>query len=176
MTIRLQRPAFLATTVLAMCWFAPLTPAHAADPTALERSAAAAADCRGLVDGVARLSCYDRAFGVAIVPATVPAPIAANTVAGFGLSAEEREQRSRAPTAEPPRQLDEVAAKVTAIKQPRAGRFTVTLDNGQVWQQRETDSSIYLRVGDRITIKKAVLGSYLLVTEGRRSTKVERVK
>ena len=142
----------------------------------------AAARCRVIADGVARLSCYDRAFGV-VVPAAAPTTttadrtfIDANTEEGFGLTAAEREQRSRTPETEAPRALDEIEAKVTDFKQPRSGRFTLTLDNGQIWQQRETDASIYIRVGDVVTIKKAMLGSYLLVTEGRRSTKVERIK
>ena len=165
---------------------AALAQAPAAD-SAVETAAASAARCRTLADGVARLSCYDRAFGV-LVPAGVPAGapavtagpaeprLRANTPADFGLTAEQREQRSRAPDAAAPKELAEITARVSNIKQQRAGRFTVTFDNGQIWQQRETDASIELRIGDRVTIKKAAVGSYLLVTDGRRSTKVERIK
>ncbi len=164
--------------VLWVCGIGLTAQAFAADA-----AADAAAHCRTLSDGVARLSCYDRAFGVVVpagtaamaAPAADKPVIAADTEAGFGLTAEQREQRSQG-RSESRRELTEVSATVSDIKQLRGGRFTLTLDNGQVWQQRETDASMFIEVGDTVTIKKAVLGSYLLVTEGRRSTKVARVR
>ncbi|HPF25271.1 MAG TPA: hypothetical protein P5528_02700 [Steroidobacteraceae bacterium] len=183
MSMRIQRrPKLAACATLVgasvICAGFANQPLRAAEP-----SVEAATRCRTIADGVARLSCYDRLFGVVVAAGTaVPATptgattIPANSEQGFGLTAEQREQRSRAPTDERRGELQELSAKVTNINQPRAGRFTITLDNGQVWQQRETDASIYIRPGDNVTIKKALLGSYLLVTEDRRSTKVERLK
>ncbi|MCY7295358.1 hypothetical protein [Alteromonas sp. a30] len=57
--------------------------------------------------------------------------------------------------------LDSLSAQVTEIKKDRRGKLTITLDNGQVWQQ--TDSkSILLRKGNSVVLEKGLLGAYFL--------------
>ena len=52
----------------------------------------------------------------------------------------------------------------------------MTLENGQVWTQVMVDQRARVAVGDTVIIKKAALGSHLLVTQGRYATRVQRVK
>ena len=64
---------------------------------------------------------------------------------------------------EPETQLKSLTAKVVALRdRPYAG-FVVTFDNGQVWMQYEDDSTRGVHVGDLVTIKPGVLGSFWLV-------------
>jgi hypothetical protein len=68
-----------------------------------------------------------------------------------------------------PAPLDEIRATVTAATYTRDGHFTVTLGNGQVWQQIEGDTGVARfknKGGDVVTISRGVLGSYNLVVEG----------
>lgn len=140
-----------------------------------------ASRCVGIDDDRARLACYDEAFGRM---APVGATARAATVAGaaptpsavperpekdFGLSAEQR-----APNREP-KELVATVANVQAHS--HIGRWIVTLDNGQVWEQRETTSEARRpRPGDTVTISKASLGSYLLTAPGRGSSRVRRIR
>jgi hypothetical protein len=79
-----------------------------------------------------------------------------------------------------PQRLDELRANVTAVAYNPLGRFTVTLDNGQIWKQLDGDSGTARfknKSGDIVTISRGVLGSYNLVVEGRSALfKVKRVR
>lgn len=150
--------------------------------------------CVAIEDGAARLACFDAATGrpdraglqrhdtaVAATAATTPAspPAAAPTAARnrtpeqaaaeFGLSAAAlaREQG-----------IYEIAAVVQSVEQSsHIGRWVVTLDNGQVWEQRETTAPARRpRPGDQVTIKEASLDSYLLNAPGRGASRVRRIR
>jgi co-chaperonin GroES (HSP10) len=70
-----------------------------------------------------------------------------------------------------------LTAKVTAIENPLNRGLVVTLDNGQVWQQKTADSAMRIKVGDQVTIKHAMLGSFLLTSDTvKGSMRVSRVK
>jgi hypothetical protein len=96
-------------------------------------------------------------FGAESVPATAPAP--------------------EAPVPEP---LDSITANVTSVVFNGKGRFTVSLDNGQVWRQVQGDTvtARYSFGGhDSVTISRGFIGSYNLVVAGRNAMfKVRRVK
>ncbi|HEX7374926.1 MAG TPA: hypothetical protein VF277_08120 [Steroidobacteraceae bacterium] len=145
-----------------------------------------AASCTTIAEDAARLSCYDAAFGMpratsrprqasaseAASPATATAA-ATSTTAGaenFGLS-QERVAASQG-------EATTITAKVVSVASiAEPGRWSVTLDNGQVWEQRETtNSSLRPRPGATVTIRKASLGSYLLSMPNRGTSRVRRVK
>jgi len=153
--------------------------------------AAEAEICRGISDDAQRLACYDQAFPrstapvsapatapasvPAAAPASVPAAVAPATqpARNFGLSI--AQQRAAEPT--PPRpDPDHVDATVSAQRRLATGHFVVTLDNGQRWQQTELDSLAWVATGDRVTIRRGALGSYLLVTPRGFSTRVRRLQ
>jgi hypothetical protein len=138
------------------------------------------AECAALDDPAARLACFDAAFPRAPrsgPPKPVAAAVAADepvSEAGkFGLSVKQRK------AIEPKPAQPEMVATTAAVKNVRrlpSGYLLIDLDNDQVWQQTEVDSHIWLRPGDRVTIRRASLGSYLLDTPTNYSTRVRRLQ
>ena len=159
------------------------------------------ASCVAMNDDAARLACYDRAYGrnadgktaatatsgaAAAAAAAAPAPATAarvapapaapkDPVAEFGLTEAAKQAKDPAKAAAAAIAPTSVTAKVISVRFRKYGEFVVTLDNGQVWEQNEPMPSAIVRVGDTVTVKKAVLGSYTLVTAARVATKVHRI-
>ena len=96
-------------------------------------------------------------------------------MAEFGLTEAAKQAKDPAKAAEAAAAPTSVTAKVLSVQFRKYGEFVVTLDNAQVWEQNEPMPSAIVRVGDTVTVKKAVLGSYTLVTAARVATKVHRV-
>lgn len=143
-------------------------------------SIAAASDrshpCAAISEDTARLACYDRSFGAAAnepvtseKPATTPPP-----KKDFGFTPEQmRGEQPDRPKAAP---VTSVAATIARLEKQPTGKFVATLDNDQVWVQRETNSLARVKVGDQVTLRKASLGSYFLVTPDGVATRVRRLK
>jgi hypothetical protein len=160
-------------------------------------------NCVGIDDDRARLTCYDAAFGrKSPTASTMPAAPAAGVVAGAAVASAPAATTavptgSPAPVASGPaqagqaeqsfglsaKQLDvekgpeSVNAKVVSVEAaPYIGRWIVTLDNGQVWEQRETTPQARRpHPGDEVTISAAVFGSFLLKSS-RGSSRVRRIR
>jgi hypothetical protein len=77
-----------------------------------------------------------------------------------------------------PEQPTEIKATIVGVSmQSRSGHVTVTLDNGQVWEQLGSVSDLHEpRKGDPVSIRKASFGSYLMYNEKRGSSRVQRVQ
>jgi hypothetical protein len=154
--------------------------------------------CVTIADDAARLACYDRALGRSAAPkpapvaATAPAapaaaaaatsasaapaaPVKKDPVGEFGLSEAAKQAKDPAKAAEAAAAPDSITGRVMSVRWRKYGEFVVTLDNAQVWAQIEPMPSAVVRVGDTVTIKKALFGSYTLVTAGRIGTKVRRI-
>lgn len=137
--------------------------------------------CRSEPDDAHRLACYDRAVermheGDA---STAAGPVAAEPA----LSPEERFGRTGAMTRaesdrkeNQARELDELEASVTEVWTRSDGLMSITLDNGQVWKQNRPDPFFRIRIGDKVKIQPAALGSFLLSGPSNRSTRVTRTK
>jgi hypothetical protein len=70
-----------------------------------------------------------------------------------------------------------LTAKVAAVTALPNDGLRVTLDNGQVWQQKTADRGMHIKVGDQVTIKHATLGSFLLTSDTvNGSMRVSRVQ
>jgi hypothetical protein len=69
-----------------------------------------------------------------------------------------------------------ISAEVATIARRPTGEMVVTLANGQVWAQLDSDTRARLKAGDTVTIRRAALGSYLLVTPGKMAMRVKRLK
>jgi hypothetical protein len=155
-------------------------------PSLVPAAEAARHQCATVADDSARLACYDSVFGrpadsaMTSAPAAVAPPqAAANAVragdpANFGLSP--WDERILGPKAADRQSLASIVAKVATVEWRRDGRFVVTLDNDQVWQQSETLTKARPMAGDPVTIREAALGSYLLVTKASIATRVRRVR
>jgi len=139
--------------------------ALAADDDLAQRIAA----CTREQDDAQRLACFDRAA----VPRTAAPSV--NSTETFGVHGSElaRNRDDGKPAAEgPPKRI---SAKVTAIEKRARGELVVTLDNGQVWAQKETGAFFPLKVGDPVAILAGTLGSFRLIA-GNRATAVTRVQ
>lgn len=139
-------------------------------------SAGALATCASIDAPAARLACYDRLAGRAAPPQptpaptatapTVPAPAAPTPKESFGLYAAEHPA--------PPKPPAELKVPVVALGVSASGNPTVTLEGGQLWVLDEPDP--LLAIGDRVSIHRAALGSFLMSTPSGRRHRVVRLR
>jgi len=123
--------------------------------------------CQDETDDAKRLACFDREVRR---HATTPEqrfglPSGRAPAAKEDEAKEDREQTLR-----------NITAKVTAISRRPRGEHVLTLDNGQVWAQTQAGSNLRVELGDSVTIRSAVLGSFLLTGPRGGSTRVERLR
>ena len=130
--------------------------------------------CAQLRNRDARLDCYDAVFGKPVdeVSPAIAASPTASTTGNFGLTQQQIDRSTAEVGAGNP---ESISTTVASLARGRDGKFTVTLANGQAWVQSEIDSRARMAVGDAVTIRRAALGSYLLVTTGGIATRVKRV-
>ena len=71
-------------------------------------------------------------------------------------------------------QINEIQAIVTDVRKSATKKLTVTLDNGQIWRQLDSQR-LRLKSGEAVIVRKASLGSYLMEKQsGSRSIRVKR--
>ena len=159
------------------------------------------AACGAITDPTERLACYDRLAGRPVAPASrqpatatpgaAPAPTSSRPA---GAAAPAAAANPAAPPAQvqgaaaassfgsypvehpnaAPAVPGSLSAQVTAMGKTIDGRPTVTLEGGALWLLDEADP--LLAVGDTVTIKRGVLGSFLLETSGKRMHHVRRIR
>lgn len=143
--------------------------------------------CMSESDAGRRLACFDRE-SAQLTSESAPAkaaPAAAATAAAaaektpaekFGyrgniaraeIDKKDEEERSAA---------EQLTATVTELATLAHGELVLTLDNGQVWQQKAGDRAMRIKVGDAVTIKRGSMNSFLLTSEAKGSMRVARVK
>jgi hypothetical protein len=72
--------------------------------------------------------------------------------------------------------LDSITATISSLKKLMMGQWVVYLENGQKWQQKDSDR-ISLKVGDRVRLNKGSMGAVYLFKEGSsRNIRVKRLK
>jgi hypothetical protein len=154
--------SFLASAFL----LAAATPSFAAEDELAQRIAA----CTHEQDDARRLACFDRA--AAPKAAAAPKVDATETFGVHGSELARSRNDDKPEAASSPKRIN---AKVTAIEKRARGELVVTLDNGQVWAQKETGAYFPLKVGDAVAILAGTLGSFRLIA-GNRATAVTRVQ
>ena len=139
--------------------------------------------CLQITGMLQRLACYDRvahalgpvpaprtaslprpAVGAAPAAAALVPPVAA---APSGLGSERLPRTASLA----PKRPQEMISSVASVSYDARGRFTITLDNGQVWRQLEGDTTVL--TGSKISmvrISRGALGSYDLNIVGRNAT------
>ncbi len=71
--------------------------------------------------------------------------------------------------------ISQIEAKVTDVQKSTYKKLTVTLDNGQIWQQLD-NQRMPLKSGETVVVREASLGSFLMEKKsGGRSIRVKRV-
>ena len=140
--------------------------------------------CAAIAAPDTRLACYDQLAGRAAdgrpiadvaAPAAAAAAASARAVAlanppqDFGLT---KAQVKPAPAT--PAEVPELKALVAGVGSDRNGHTLVTLDNGQTWSF--SDDDVRLAAGDPVTIRRAALGSFLMITPSRHTHHVHRTR
>ncbi|MBI1339230.1 hypothetical protein GC169_03315 [bacterium] len=161
--------------------------------------------CTGVADASARLACFDQAaaalkaaegageftavtrsqieeverdtFGMKApsVAALAPPPRAAPAAPAASAPAGESAAAARPEPAPQPERLDRVTLNVAKIFTDRAGKLVITMENGQVWRQVDSERVRRLGKGPWVAqIRRAALGSYLLNLDDRAAIRVRR--
>ena len=91
----------------------------------------------------------------------------------FGMNATVAAQ---SPDSDKPDELTEISATVTDVRKRGYGELVVTLENGQVWTEKEKESGFRIKEGDTVTIRQGTFGGYRMIGRSNRSSQVVRVK
>jgi hypothetical protein len=139
----------------------------------------AAMDCRKLTEDAARLACYDKAMdslGQALAQGKVVAVDHAHVETlrrqafGFTLPSLNLFDHSAKPE-----EISEVVLTVESAQRSGDGKWLLQLEGGQIWRQIDTgDFSRDPKPGAKATIKKAMLGSYMMMIGGHSPVRVHR--
>jgi len=152
---------------------------------AADRTSDALLTCANESDDAQRLRCFDAV--VANLRKTPAAPAATAAAPSPAAQAPSSPPPAAAPTAEqrfgargdisPDKheEIDELTGTVTELGTKPHGELIVTLDNGQVWAEKQSGSKVKLKVGDAVKIERGAMGSYTLLANGR-SSKVSRIR
>jgi hypothetical protein len=174
-------------------------PAHASERS---EAFARALDCRSLSEDAARLACFD----AALAPFAPDAEKAGKdqTAELFGMVPDEPKEKKKSKSkddlgfvAQTPeefgaenvpelrakaeeKRLKSIAFKATKITTNSRNVVTIYLENGQVWRQLSSDSSVFYPKKDKeyqIEIKRGALANYMASIDGfSRPLRVERIK
>jgi hypothetical protein len=102
-------------------------------------------------------------------PTPAPAPISAAAIAAdpnnFGLTAKQQHTADVGPKS--------IAAHIAIVSSNALGQTTIVLDSGQTWAVLDNDG--WLSKGDAVTIKRAALTSFLMMTPSNHSYRVQRL-
>ncbi|MGE5722022.1 MAG: hypothetical protein ACM3YM_06130 [Sphingomonadales bacterium] len=167
---------FILLTTLAILPLAPAAAQSSAD------AAAAFNKCGAITNDAERLACFDRALHETTVDR--PRAIAAEREKRaksqreqFGLNPAvvEEEERKKDPTRPPP--VKQVEVQVVRADVDAIGHWTIQLTDGAVWQQTEIVPTFHPpHRGDAVTIRKGVIGGYLLEFGSQAATRVVRIR
>jgi hypothetical protein len=149
--------------------------------------------CADETDAGKRLACYDREIGrlrsraqPAVSPASSPpsASAAASPRPSASSSASQSEADSFGMTAElqrkqgaqPPHRLDKLIGRIATVSYKPRGEAIVSLEDGQVWEEAEAEPHLPLRPGDKVTIKRGMLGAFYMSSDQVLGLRVRRVR
>jgi hypothetical protein len=150
-------------------------------------------DCSTITEDRARLKCYDEqsarqkkraaesaAAATSATPGTpttsAPAAAASPSTPPIASPAEFGLDGRAARKKETP--LDQIVGRLTLVEavKPR-GQYRFTLEDGQVWEATETPRTGEVpQVGETVTFKRGMLGSYFLSRTAGTALRVKRVK
>jgi hypothetical protein len=149
--------------------------------------------CAAIADDPERLRCYDRAANPAPEPAAeAPPAVAAEPEPELPPKPEPKPKPAQAAPSEAPAvdpvaefgidrkssddEIKEIRAIAVEVVRRSHSGLVVTLDNGQVWAEKDAEPYFRVRVGDEIKIKRVSMGGYRMVSRGNRVSQVRRIK
>jgi hypothetical protein len=170
---------FAAAILLVAAVAAP--PVLAADPPAPARAAQLQQllDCRKLADPTQRLACFDSAAGAldqaeakgdVVVVDREQARKVRRQAFGFTLPSMSLFSRG-----EKPEEITAADGVIASARKLNTGKWEVTLEDGARWMQVDlTDIPLDPKPGQKVRIKAAAMGSYVMSVNNQREVKVHR--
>jgi hypothetical protein len=158
--------------------------AFAQQPTAERRAAVLeeVSACRTLTDSAERLACYDRAVvaldqaeqsGQLVVMDRAQVQEVKREAFGFNLGSLRFLERGDPDATE----LREVVFTVERASKAYDGKWTIYMENGQVWRQTDTNTlSRPPKQGSQAAIRSAALGSFFINVDGQKAIRAARVQ
>ena len=157
-----------------------------AEPPAMKPEGRAAVlqkltDCRKIAEPDKRLACYDEAAagldqaeakGDIVVVDRNQARQVRRQAFGFHLPSISLFERG-----EKPEEVDTITSTVASARQNGAGKWVVQLEDGAVWVQIDADELFSdPKPGMPVRIKRAAMGSYLMIIGSNRGMRVHRTE
>lgn len=135
--------------------------------------------CRSVTEPQARLACYDQAA------ATLEAALASKNLVVLDRADVRKTRRSlfgfslpKLPFfagTEGEDEPEEITAKAASVRSLGYGKWLIKLEDGAIWQTTETTGAQREpTVGTDITIKRGLMGSYMLKVGGQRAVRAKR--
>jgi len=149
-------------------------------------------DCTTITADMARLKCYDEqaarqkrqavppsgttaATPAPSKPVPPPPPVAKSSPSEFGLDADAVRKKQAAANPDAPKSPEQLVARVTAVVTKPRGYYRITLDDGQVWEETQHTGGLAPEVGETVTLKRGLLGSYFLSRSSGLALRVKRI-
>jgi hypothetical protein len=154
-------------------------PGLAAEPPAHAAAFQAVLDCRSVTDDAKRLACYDAAAGrMATAEKSGDIVVIDKQQAreahrqAFGLNLPSLDILTKGLTHE---EVDSVDGVVRAASQDGSGRWTIVLTDGAIWRQISDETlNREPKPGTKVTVRRAMLGSYMMRVDGQPGIRVHR--
>lgn len=109
------------------------------------------------------------------VATAAPAPARTSSANDFGLNVDAIRRRQAAANPDTPKEPDQIVARVKAVASKPRGEYRITLEDGQVWEETQHSSNnLAPNVGETVTIKRGMLGSYFLSHSAGLALRVKR--
>jgi hypothetical protein len=154
-------------------------PAQAAEPPAPIRGLAA---CRAIADNAQRLACFDREAAALVASVEKNETVLLDkqevrktkrSLFGFSLPRLPFFGGDKDPDRDEP-EFTQIDTPIKTIRNIGYGKFRFTVDDGAVWETTEGINA-FPKPGQKVLIKKGLMGSYFIKFEGTRSVKGMRV-
>jgi len=139
---------------------------YATAPEAQEPRLVNISPCVAIESCVARLDCYDALAASAresAAPASAPTPSAHVVPPASSTRAPDREPRAAPSSASAREAAVEIASEVAELREIQPGRLEITLTNGQIWRQVNSDR-YRLRVGHEVVLYPTRFGEHYRLT------------
>jgi hypothetical protein len=127
--------------------------------------------CVALLRDAERLACYDRAVA-ALRAGEKTAAVSAENMFGASASTQGNPEQGGVKREE----LKQITAAVTSLRRSEDGMIILTLDNGQVWRQQDSDVRMMMAPGDVVTVIRASLGTFRIADKSGRFSRFKRVR
>jgi hypothetical protein len=173
---QLRFAAALLTTALAA---APVARAAEAPAPARAVQLQQLLDCRKLTDPTQRLACFDQAAGVldlaeakgdVVVVDREQARKVRRQAFGFTMPSISLFTRG-----EKPEEITSAAGVIASARRLNTGKWEITLEDGARWVQVDlTEIPLTPKAGQKVKIKAATMGSFVMSVNNQREVKVHR--